>query len=339
MERTSDYFLHLLSRGETLDRHDAEALISLLLEPGLNQVAAGGILALLSARTITLVEIQGFISALFRRRVKLHLNLDSFLDVCGTGGDGKNTFNISTASAFVVASCGVPVVKHGNVSSSSSVGSSNVLSAAGLEFTDDEELLKRQVSELGIALLHAPLFHPSLKAIAPVRRQLGIRTFFNILGPLLNPASPTHQLIGVASRSIQRLFHHFLIDRPTNYSIVFSCDGYDEISLTGPFIIQTRSECLQLEPQDLGLNHLSPSDIQGSEFVEHNKEIFLNILEGKGTEAQRMVVAANAGVALWTFRDSGSLTDSVKEVMDMLSTSKPLKIFEELKCSARREKS
>ena len=219
----------------------------------------------------------------------------------GTGGDGKNTFNISTLSSFITAGAGVQVSKHGNYGVSSTSGSSNVMEHLGVKFSNnDEDYLKRCLDNAGICVLHAPLFHPAMKNVAPVRRDLGVKTFFNMLGPMVNPSFPKHQLLGVFSLEILRLYSFLYQKTDKNYNIVFALDGYDEISLTGKAKITSNHSETLFSPEDLGLKTIQQSDIYGGDTVKDAAKIFVDIIEGTGTEAQNNVVCANAGLAIAT---------------------------------------
>ena len=246
------------------------------------------------------------------------------VDLCGTGGDGKHTFNISTLASFIVAGAGYKVAKHGNYGVSSISGSSNVLEALGYKFTNDNYTLLRQLEGAGICFMHAPLFHPALKSVGPIRRELGVKTFFNMLGPLVNPAQPKQQLAGVFSLELQELYKHLHIHLNKSYSIVYDLNGYDEISLTGNAKIISNSGTEILTPGHFEAQKIAAEDIAGGSSVAENKDIFVQILENKGTEAQNNVVISNAALAIQCFNPEKSLADVVAEARESLTSGKAL---------------
>jgi anthranilate phosphoribosyltransferase len=229
----------------------------------------------------------------------IRINLDEFepMDVCGTGGDGKNTFNISTTAAFVVAGAGVKVAKHGNYGVSSSSGSSNVIEHVGYVFSSQEDQLKKEIDRAGITFLHAPLFHPAMKAVAPVRKQLGMKTVFNMLGPLVNPAHIRTRMAGVWSLQVARLYRDVLADSNERWMIVRGLDGYDEISLTGECLTVLNDKEIILTAESFGYTPLTHRELAGGT-PEHNARIMINVLQGTATPAQMQVSIANASAAL-----------------------------------------
>jgi anthranilate phosphoribosyltransferase len=253
-------------------------------------------------RSITLEELRGFRDALLELCIPVDLNGYNTIDLCGTGGDGKDTFNISTLSSFVTAGAGINVTKHGNYGVSSACGSSNVMEHLGIKFTNDIDFLKRSIDETGICVLHAPLFHPAMKNVAPIRKELGVKTFFNMLGPMVNPAFPKNQMVGVFNLELLRLYGYLYQETDKNYAVVHALDGYDEISLTGKTkVISNTSETL-FEPQDLGVEPIAQSDIFGGDTVKDAAQLFTRIIDGKGTDAHNNVVCANAGLAIATVK-------------------------------------
>jgi anthranilate phosphoribosyltransferase len=251
-------------------------------------------------RSITLDELKGFRDALLELCVPVDLSAYNPIDLCGTGGDGKDTFNISTLSSFITAAAGVPVAKHGNYGVSSACGSSNVLESLGVTFSNDVDFLERAIASAGICVLHAPLFHPAMKNIAPIRQSLGVKTFFNMLGPMVNPSAPKNQMVGVFNLELLRLYAYLYQDSDKNYSIVHDLGGYDEISLTNTVkIISNKSELL-FSAEDLGLENNTQEAIFGGNTVAEASKIFKKIIEGQGSEAQNNVVCANAGLAIAT---------------------------------------
>ena len=280
-------------------------------------------------RSINLEELEGFRSALLELCIAIDLSEFDTIDLCGTGGDGKDTFNISTLSSFVTAGAGVKVTKHGNYGVSSGCGSSNVLEALGVKFSNDQDFLKRCVDQAGICILHAPLFHPAMKNVAPVRRELGVKTFFNMLGPLVNPAFPKNQLTGVFNLELARLYHYLFQKTDTNFTILYALDGYDEISLTGPTKAFSKNSEGILTPQDFGVLPLEASQIAGGDNVESSAKIFMDVIQNKGTQAQQEVVCANAGMAISTALDL-SLIDGFEKAKESLLSGKAFEALTQL---------
>ena len=273
-------------------------------------------------RQIAVEELKGFRDALLDLCLKVNLSEFDTIDVCGTGGDGKDTFNISTLAAFVVAGAGYKVAKHGNYGVSSSCGSSNVLEYLGYVFTNDEDKLKRQLEASGFCMMHAPLFHPAMKNVAPIRRELGVKTFFNMLGPLVNPSFPRRQMAGVYSLEVARLYNYlFQKETGVRFAIIHSLDGYDEISLTGK-VKNYRPEGEQLlTPEDFGLSATKAEEIAGGKTVQEAAALFVDILQNKGTQAQTNVVLANAAAAIQVFENK-PLTDCVEIARESLLSGK-----------------
>jgi anthranilate phosphoribosyltransferase len=242
-----------LTAHQFLEREEACDVLIRIARSEYNQSEVSAFLTVFMMRSITVDELAGFRDALLE--LCLHTDLSDFntIDLCGTGGDGKNTFNISTLASFVVAGAGEKVAKHGNYGVSSNCGSSNVMEFYGYEFTNDRDTLLKQLENAGICFLHAPLFHPAMKAVAPIRRELGLKTFFNMLGPMVNPSFPKNQLTGVFNLETARLYNYIYQRTDKNYSIVYSLDGYDEISLTSAFKIISNHEEQLLFPKILGL--------------------------------------------------------------------------------------
>lgn len=250
-------------------------------------------------RSITIEELQGFKDALLELCVKTELSEYETLDIVGTGGDGKNTFNISTLACFIVAGAGQKVAKHGNYGASSISGASNVMEQLGYQFSHDNGKLKRELEEANICFLHAPLFHPALKTVGPIRKNLAMRTFFNMLGPMANPANPAFQLVGVYNLEMARIYNYLLQSSGKSFTIIHSLDGYDEISLTSDTKVITKEGEKIMAPEQLGKRMVSPADISGGNTVEDAAKIFATILKGEGSWAQNAVVLANAAMALY----------------------------------------
>ena len=319
--------LNKLLEHEKLSRTEASEILKRIAAGEFNEVSIASFLTIFRMRPITQYELAGFRDALLELCVKIDLGTTDTIDIVGTGGDGKNTFNVSTLSAFVVAGAGYKVTKHGNYGVSSACGSSDVLKFLGYEFTNDESILKRQLDESNLCFLHAPFFHPAMKNVAPVRRQLGIKTFFNMLGPLVNPIQPQHNLLGVYNQELARLYQYILQTESRDFSVVYALDGYDEISLTGPASIRTRDSEKIFLPENFGLNKLKPTDLFGGDTVPEAAKIFTNVLENKGTPAQRDVVFANAGMAIQSFEPELSLPDTVAKARESLTSGKAYNIL------------
>jgi anthranilate phosphoribosyltransferase len=301
--------LQKLTSHLTLEREEARTVLKKIAGGEYNNSQVSSFLTVYMMRMITVHELAGFRDALLDLCRATDLSEFDTIDLCGTGGDGKNTFNISTLSSFVVAGAGGKVAKHGNYGVSSSCGSSNVLEHLGYKFTNNRDILRNQLEKANICFLHAPLFHPAMKTVAPIRRELSVKTFFNMLGPMVNPSFPRNQIIGVWNLETARLYNYIYQQTDKNFTILYSLDGYDEISLTSEFkLISNREEEL-LSPEKIGFPILSQEDLKGGDSVEESVKIFLRILEGKGTPAQNAVVIANSGIALKKLHPGKSLTD------------------------------
>ena len=292
--------LNRLIQHQQLSKEEARQMIINIADGQYNTAQIASFLTVYMMRSISLEELEGFRAALLELCIAVDLSEFDTIDLCGTGGDGKDTFNISTLSSFVTAGAGVKVSKHGNYGVSSGCGSSNVLEALGIKFSNDQDFLRRCVDQAGICILHAPLFHPAMKNVAPVRRELGVKTFFNMLGPLVNPAFPKNQLTGVFNLELARLYHYLFQKTDTNFTILYALDGYDEISLTGPTKAFSKTTERVLTPQDFGVLPLEASQIAGGDNVDSSAKIFMNVIQNKGTQAQQEVVCANAGMAIAT---------------------------------------
>jgi len=276
--------LEYLFSGNTLSHTEAKESL-LAVGKGLHtEVEFASFLTVFKMRPITSEELAGFRNAMNELSLKTDLSEYNAIDVVGTGGDGKNTFNISTLACFVIAGTGVNVAKHGNYAVSSTSGSSNLLELLGYKFSNEPKKLKADLERGNFCFMHAPLFHPAMKHIAPVRRALKVQTFFNILGPMINPSSPKYQVLGVNN---QENFNHYKNVYKTlnvNYAIVNSHDGYDEISLTSETRIATNHKEFVLSPSDFGMKIIQPEKLFGGDTVEEAAKIFVDILEGKGTD-------------------------------------------------------
>ena len=280
-------------------------------------------------RSIKIEELEGFRDAMLELCIPVKLDAP-IMDVCGTGGDGKNTFNISTLSSFVVAAAGQPVAKHGNYGVSSVSGSSNVLEYFGYKFTNNIDELKSSLDRANICFMHAPLFHPAMKNVAPIRKELGVKTFFNMLGPMVNPSFPKKQLVGVFSLELARQYGYLYQQTDKDFLILHSLDGYDEVSLTGSFKYYFNGGEMMANPQELGFSKLIQADIKGGDSVEESAKLFLTILEGKGTKEQNDVVIANAGMALYCADQLNGLANAFEKAKETLESGKALVSFKKL---------
>ena len=315
---------------KTLSKAEATEVLKKISSGKYNDTQIAVFLGVFQMRSITLEELIGFRQALMDLAIQIDLSEFETIDLCGTGGDGKNTFNISTLTSFVVAGAGEKVAKHGNYGVSSTCGSSNVLEHFGYKFSNDESKLKKELDQAGICFLHAPLFNPAMKHVAPVRKQLGLKTFFNILGPMINPSSPPNQLVGVYSLELARMYGYVYQTTDTRFSIIHNLDGYDEISLTAPFKIISRNKEAIIEPRDLGFETLSPDVILGGSDVKESASLFRTILEGKGTSVQNNVVLPNAGTALQLLYPDKKITDCIEMARESMESGKALASFQKL---------
>lgn len=310
--------LNKLFEQQRLTQEEAKAILIEIAAEKFNNSQLASFLTVFLMRPVSVNELAGFREALLELAVKVDLSDFNTIDLCGTGGDGKDTFNISTLTSFIVAGTGNKVAKHGNYSASSVSGSSNMLEFLGYKFTNDEETLKKQIDNANICFLHAPLFHPAMKAVGPVRRELGMKTFFNMLGPLVNPSNPQNQMVGVFNLEVARLYNYLLQETNQNYGIVHSLDGYDEISLTSGFKLFSKNNEQIITPEELGLKRIEQSEIYGGNSVEDSAKIFCAILDGKGTEAQNNTVLTNAAFALKTFNSNKSFETAFEEAKNSL---------------------
>jgi anthranilate phosphoribosyltransferase len=292
--------LNKLINHEVLTKEEAKNVLINISSGQYNPSQISAFLTVFMMRSITIDELSGFREALLELCIRIDLSAYNTIDLCGTGGDGKDTFNISTLASFVSAGAGIKVAKHGNYGVSSISGSSNVMEKMGIKFSNDPSFLEKCMDQAGICVLHAPLFHPAMKHVGPIRKELAVKTFFNMLGPMVNPAFPQNQLVGVFNLELARMYAYLYQSTDTNFTILHSLDGYDEISLTGPTKIITSHMEGMLKPEDFGVCLLSQSEIEGGKTIEESAEMFTDIISGKGTEAQNNVVLANAAMAIST---------------------------------------
>lgn len=297
--------LNRLINHESISTEEAKQVLVNISKGDYNQSQIAAFLTVYMMRSITLDELKGFRDALLELCIPIDLSDFNAIDLCGTGGDGKNTFNISTLASFVTAGAGVHVAKHGNYGVSSACGSSNVMEYLGIKFSNNEDFLKKCIDQAGICVLHAPLFHPAMKNVAPIRRELGVKTFFNMLGPMVNPSFPKNQMVGVFNLELLRLYGYLYQNTDKNYSVVHALDGYDEISLTGGTKVISNNRETMFNPEDLGISQITQQSIYGGETIEEAAKIFIDVINGKGTEQQNNVVCANAGLAIATTKQIG----------------------------------
>jgi len=316
-----------------LEYEESKKVLKEISSKKYNNSQVASFLTVFKMRNPSVQEIEGFRDALLDLCVKIDLSSDfETIDLCGTGGDGKNTFNISTISSFVVAGAGYKVTKHGNYGVSSSCGSSDVLQQLGIKLSNDDGYLKKCLDKGNFCYLHAPLFHPAMKNVAGVRKELEFKTFFNILGPLVNPLQPKNQLCGVYNLEISRLYGYVFENSKKNYSILYSLDGYDEISLTSDFMKISRNDSTINSPDYFGFNKINPDEIKGGESIEDSASIFTKILENNATKSQTDVVLANSAIAIQTITnktideclsiakqsiDSGSALNCLKKIQSL----------------------
>lgn len=294
--------LNRLIQHDVLSKQESREILVNISEGKYNPSQIASFLTVYMMRSITVEELEGFRDALLDLCLAVDFSDYNTIDLCGTGGDGKDTFNISTLSSFVTAGAGVHVTKHGNYGVSSVSGSSNVMEYLGIQFSNDKDFLKRSMDEVGMCVLHAPLFHPAMKNVAPIRRELGVKTFFNMLGPMVNPAFPKNQLVGVFNLELARMYGYLYQKGDKNFTILHALDGYDEISLTGPTKTITNHTETMLTPSDFGVLSHTQQDIYGGDSVEASAKIFVDVISGKGTAPQNNVVCANAGMAIATVK-------------------------------------
>ncbi|MEP5829469.1 MAG: anthranilate phosphoribosyltransferase, partial [Maribacter dokdonensis] len=292
--------LNKLINHEILSKEDAKRILVNIAKGDYNTSQIAAFLTVYMMRSITIEELEGFRDALLDLCLAVDLSAYNPIDLCGTGGDGKDTFNISTLASFVTAGAGVKVTKHGNYGVSSKCGSSNVMEFLGIKFSNNADFLEKCIDEAGICVLHAPLFHPAMKNVAPIRKDLAVKTFFNMLGPMVNPAFPKNQMVGVFNLELARMYGYLYQKTDKNFTVLHALDGYDEISLTGNTKTISNHTETMLKPSDFGVPEIKQTDIVGGDGIESSAQIFMNVLQGKGTEAQNNVVCANAGIAIAT---------------------------------------
>ncbi len=317
--------LQYLFNHHTLSKSEAKAIMIEIAQNKFNTAEITAFITVFLMRNITLDELEGFRRALLQMAVPANIDCDDTLDIVGTGGDGKNTINISTLASFVIAGAGQKVTKHGNYGASTITGSSNVLEKLGYQFHNNSEKLNEDLEKANICFLHAPHFHPALQSVVALRSSLGLRTFFNLLGPLVNPAKPKFSVIGVYNLEIARIYQYLLQKDDREFTIVHGLDGYDEISLTSDSKIITKNSEEILSTKDLGFNTLDPKSIAAGTTASESAKIFRNILEGNGSSEQNAVVVANAAVALHHTQKFGNYQECLLMAQESLVSGKALR--------------
>ena len=310
--------LNELYKHKRLSKLEAKQILIDIASEKYNDAHLASFMTVFMMRPITVDELTGFRDALMELAIKVDFSAYNTIDIVGTGGDGKDTFNISTLTSFIVAGTGQKVAKHGNYSVSSQSGSSDMLASFGYQFTNDESTLKAHLEKANICFLHAPKFHPAMKAVGPTRKALALKTFFNILGPLVNPSAPKNHFLGTFNLEIARLYNYILQEEQSNYGIVHALDGYDEISLTGGFKLFTKKGEQLIQPEDIGQKKIEQSAIFGGNSVADAAKIFKTILDGKGTHAQNNVVLTNAAFALQIVAETKSFDTCFEEAKESL---------------------
>ena len=319
--------LYKLFEHQYLGRSEARDILQNIAQGKYSDAQIASLITVFLMRNISVEELCGFRDALLDMRIPVDLNEFSPIDIVGTGGDGKNTFNISTASCFVLAGAGYPVVKHGNYGATSVSGASNVMEQHGVKFTNDNDKLRRSMEQCNMAYLHAPLFNSAMKAAAPVRKALGVRTFFNMLGPLVNPVFPKYQLLGVYNLPLLRLYSYTYQQSDTQFAVVHSLDGYDEISLTTEFKVATSGNEKIYTPESLGFSRYQEADLYGGDTPEDAARIFNNVLKNKATSAQRDVVIANSAFAIQVIESQKSIFECIDMAKESLESGKALQVL------------
>ncbi|PTQ97029.1 anthranilate phosphoribosyltransferase [Mucilaginibacter yixingensis] len=322
--------LNHLFEHKTFSHAQSKEILTNIAQGQYNNSQMAAFMTAYCMRSITVDELEGFRDAMVELCVPVKIEADDLIDLCGTGGDGKDTFNISTLASFVVAGAGYKVTKHGNYGVSSGCGSSNVMEYLGYQFHNDVDTLRRNVDEANICFLHAPLFHPAMKTVAPIRRELGVKTFFNMLGPLVNPARPNNQMAGVYNLELARLYAYLYQKSDVKYTIVNALDGYDEVSLTGDFKTFSAAGEQINNIDKLGFEPLNPADIAGGHTVAESAQIFKSVLNGDGTSAQNNVVLCNAALAIRTIKPEKTFADCFYDAEEALMSKRALMSFTKL---------
>ncbi|UQD56594.1 anthranilate phosphoribosyltransferase [Flavobacterium sp. K5-23] len=321
--------LNRLINHEMLSKEEAKNVLVNISNGSYNPSQISAFLTVYMMRSISIEELAGFREALLELCIRIDLSDYNTIDLCGTGGDGKDTFNISTLASFIAAGAGIKVAKHGNYGVSSISGSSNVMEKLGIKFSNDSDFLEKSIDKAGICVLHAPLFHPAMKNVAPIRKELAVKTFFNMLGPMVNPSFPKNQLVGVFNLELARMYAYLYQNTDVNFTILHSLDGYDEISLTSPTKIITSSMEGILSHETFEVPLLTQSEIEGGTTIDESAQLFTDIISGKGTTAQNNVVCANAGMAIATVTKCSPL-EGFEQAKESLLSGKGLKALKTL---------
>jgi len=319
--------LNHLFEHKTLNRIEAEKVLTNIAKGNYSESEIAAFLTVYLMRSITVDELTGFRDALLNHCIRVDLSEFDPMDVCGTGGDGKDTFNISTLTTFILAGAGIKVAKHGNYGVSSTCGSSNILEHFGYKFSTDNSKLKREIDQSGVCFLHAPLFNPAMKNVVPVRRALKIKTFFNMLGPMVNPSFPTKQLIGVYSMELARLYNYLYQQSSREYMIIFSLDGYDEVSLTSDFKYILNGVEQIVSPEKMNYKKVLPSELNGGRSISEAGDLFMKIIKGEGTKTQNNVVTINSQMALKCYYLAKSFEECREIARESLLSRKAYKSF------------
>ncbi|WP_028788720.1 anthranilate phosphoribosyltransferase [Terrimonas ferruginea] len=322
--------LQHLFEHKTLSRQQAKDVLVNIGKQACNEHEVTAFMTVYLMRSITIEELEGFQDALLELCVPVDLGDVPVIDIVGTGGDGKNTFNISTLSCFIVAGAGQHVAKHGNYGASSVSGASNVMEKLGYQFKNDSSALQNELEKAGICFLHAPLFHPALKAVGPIRKNLAMRTFFNMLGPMVNPANPDYQLVGVFNLEMARIYNYLLQRTGKPFTIIHGLDGYDEISLTNDTKVITQNGEQVFSAIQLGKRNVDARDITGGQSVDEAAAIFRTIINGNGSWAQNAVVLANAAMALQSTGKYANYETAYQAAVDSLESGKAKQCLDKL---------
>lgn len=326
--------LNRLINHDVLDKVESREILVNISEGKYNPSQIAAFLTVYMMRSITIEELEGFRDALLDLCLAVDLSQYNAIDLCGTGGDGKDTFNISTLASFVTAGANVAVTKHGNYGVSSVSGSSNVMEHLGIKFSNNLDFLKRSMDTAGMCVLHAPLFHPAMKHVAPIRKALGVKTFFNMLGPMVNPSFPRNQLVGVFNLELARMYGYLYQKGDKNFTILHALDGYDEISLTGPTKTITNHTESMLTPADFGVQAHTQADIYGGNSIATSAKIFIDVISGNGSQAQNNVVCANAGMAIATVKGLTPL-EGFTQAKESLLSGKALEKLKKLQALSK----
>lgn len=322
--------LNKLYQHYVLTKSEAKELLLRIGKGEFDALQIASFLTIFNMRSITVEELTGFREAMLELCVRVDLSDFNAIDIVGTGGDGKDTFNISTSASLVVAGAGYNVAKHGNYGVSSSCGSSNVLEYLGVKFSNDQDFLKKALDQAGFCMMHAPLFHPAMKHVAPVRKALQVRTFFNIIGPLINPSFPKKHLHGVFNLATLRLYGYMHKQTKDSFKIVHALDGYDEISLTSDTKVYGNQGEFLYSPEDLGFNKIEQKQLWGGSNIEDSAKILVSILEGNGTVAQESAVLANASLAITVAEDGISFSDAKLKAEESIRSGRAKKALDKL---------